>query len=81
LESSLQTPSDQLPHKVKSAQYRAIEYGVGLEKKGQLHVQTQGSCESSRWKRKDEMEEDEVDEMDLRGHQDLGISQSVGDDS
>ncbi len=33
-ESSLQTPSDQLPREVKSAQYRTVEYEIGLEKKG-----------------------------------------------
>jgi len=33
-ESSLQTPSDQLPREVKSAQYRSVEYEIGLEKKG-----------------------------------------------
>ncbi len=33
-ESSLQTPSDQLPREVKSAQYKSVEYEIGLEKKG-----------------------------------------------
>jgi len=33
-ESSLQTSSDQLPREVKSAQYRNVEYEIGLEKKG-----------------------------------------------
>jgi len=33
-ESSLQTPSDQLPREVKSAQYRTVEYEIGLERKG-----------------------------------------------
>ena len=33
-QSSLQTPSDQLPREVKSAQYRTVEYEIGLEKKG-----------------------------------------------
>ena len=33
-ESSLQTPSDQLPREVKSAQYRTVEYEIGLEKEG-----------------------------------------------
>ncbi len=30
---SLQTPSNQLPQKVKSAQYRTVEYEIGLKKK------------------------------------------------
>ena len=33
-ESSLQTSSDRLPREVKSAQYRSVEYEIGLEKKG-----------------------------------------------
>jgi len=33
-ESNLQTSSDQLPREVKSAQYRTVEYEIGLEKKG-----------------------------------------------
>jgi hypothetical protein len=33
-EFSLQTLSDQLSRKVKSAQYRTVEYEIGLKKKG-----------------------------------------------
>lgn len=33
-ESSLQTFSDQLPREIKSAQYRTVEYEIGLKKKG-----------------------------------------------
>ncbi len=32
--SSLQTPSDQLPREVKSAQYCTVEYKIDLEEKG-----------------------------------------------
>lgn len=34
LESSLQTPSDQLSREIKSAQYHNVEYEIDLEKKG-----------------------------------------------
>ena len=33
-QSTLQTPSDQLPREVKSAQYRNPDYTIGLERKG-----------------------------------------------
>jgi len=43
-ESSLQTPSDQLPREVKSAQYRTVEYEIGLEKKGSYMCKYKDGC-------------------------------------
>ena len=43
-ESSLQTPSDQLPREVKSAQYRTVEYEIGLEKKGSYMCKFKDGC-------------------------------------
>ena len=42
--SSLQTPSDQLPRDVKSAQYRTVEYEIGLEKKGSYMYKFKDGC-------------------------------------
>ena len=43
-ESSLQTPSDQLPREIKSAQYRTVEYEIGLEKKGSYMCKFKDGC-------------------------------------
>lgn len=43
-ESSLRTPSDQLPREVKSAQYRTVEYEIGLEKKGSYMCKYKDGC-------------------------------------
>lgn len=43
-ESSLRTPSDQLPREVKSAQYRTLEYEIGLEKKGSYMCKFKDGC-------------------------------------
>jgi len=43
-ESSLQTPSDQLPREVKSAQYRTVEYEISLEKKGSYMYKFKDGC-------------------------------------
>ena len=43
-ESSLQTPSDQLPREVKSAQYRTVEYEIGLENKGSYMCKFKDGC-------------------------------------
>ena len=43
-ESSLRTPSDQLPREVKSAPYRTLEYEAGLEKKGSYMCKFKDGC-------------------------------------
>ena len=43
-ESSLGTPSDQLPREVKSVQYRKVEYENGLEKKGSYMCKSKEGC-------------------------------------
>jgi len=49
-ESSLQTPSDQLPREVKSAQYRTVEYEIGLEKKGSYMCKYKDGCKQEHFK-------------------------------
>lgn len=43
-ESSLQTPSDQLPRGVKSAQYKSVEYEIALKKKGSYMCKFKDGC-------------------------------------
>ncbi len=42
--SSFRTSSDQLSREVKSAQYRTIEYEIGLEKKGNYMCKYKDGC-------------------------------------
>lgn len=41
---SLQTPSDQLPREVKSAQYRTVDYEIGLEERGSYMCKFKDGC-------------------------------------
>ena len=50
-ESSLQTPSDQLPREIKSAQYRTVEYEIGLEKKGSHMCKFKDGCKQEHLER------------------------------
>lgn len=43
-EYSLETPSDQLPREVKSAQYKTVEYEIGLEVKGSYMCRSNDGC-------------------------------------
>ena len=44
LKDSFETPSDQLLQEVKSAQYRTIEYEIGLEVKGSYICRFNDGC-------------------------------------
>ena len=50
-EFSFQTPSDQLPREVKSAQYRTVEYEIGLEKKGSHMCKFKDGCKQEHLER------------------------------
>ncbi len=43
-EYSLQTPSDQLPREVKSAQYKTVDYEIGLEERGSYMCKFKDGC-------------------------------------
>ena len=50
-ESNYQTSSDQLPQEVKSAQYKSVEYEIGLEKKGSYMCKFKHRCKQEYFER------------------------------
>lgn len=43
-DDSLQTPNNQLLREVKSAQYRTVDYEIGLEEKGSYMCKFKDGC-------------------------------------